>query len=72
MQRASQSALAVWAANAAHFNWYSGSAVLIAWRLALGALEIMRGESGAIACVAARLGRLQLLLQPVQSARSTQ
>lgn len=35
VQRASQSALALWPANPAHFGWYSGSAVLNAWRLGL-------------------------------------
>jgi hypothetical protein len=35
MQRASQSALALWPANPAHLAWYSGSAVLNAWRLGL-------------------------------------
>jgi hypothetical protein len=34
-QRASQSALGLWPANPAHFGWYSGSAVLNAWRLGL-------------------------------------
>jgi hypothetical protein len=33
LQRASQSALAVWPAHLADFEWYSGSAVVNAWRL---------------------------------------